>query len=136
MAGKRRGNGEGSIGEVPGRGWCARLSLPGGKRKARYFKTRAEAARWLALAIRARDESIAALDCFSWSWWGCGFAISTVPRPQRATGRCVADGKHLEGGRPEPVGEGKRVPPLVARTAWVSLRQQSYLRGRRSRAVR
>jgi integrase len=66
MAGQkgRRGNGEGSIaerelrnaaGEVVGTRWEARLTLPNGKRRSFYGKTREEARKRLAAAIRDRD---------------------------------------------------------------------------------
>jgi len=62
---RRRGPGEGSVTELPGRGWMARLDLgyENGrrKRKALFGKTRAEATRKLnqALAERARGMPVA-----------------------------------------------------------------------------
>jgi integrase len=54
MAGRRRGNGEGSISRRKDGRWVARYFI-GGKRKALYAKTRAEAASRLASAIAGRD---------------------------------------------------------------------------------
>ncbi len=42
MATKQRGHGEGGIRQRPDGTWEARLSLPGGKRKSLYAKTRRE----------------------------------------------------------------------------------------------
>lgn len=63
MAGRRRGNGEGSITLQAGKDgapdrWVARLSLPDGRRKALYAKTRQEAARKLTKALRDRDTGL------------------------------------------------------------------------------
>lgn len=62
MAGKRqrRGNGEGSITLAKGKEgkpnrWVARLTLPDGRWKALYGKTRQEAAQRLTAALRERD---------------------------------------------------------------------------------
>lgn len=65
MAGKRRGNAEGSITLYKGKDgkpdrWVARLTLPDGRRKALYAKTRQEAARKLTAALRARDTGLTA----------------------------------------------------------------------------
>jgi integrase len=54
MAGKRRGNGEGSISKRKDGRWVARYFV-GGKRKALYAKTRSEAASKLSQAIAERD---------------------------------------------------------------------------------
>jgi len=54
MSGKRRGNGEGTIGKHPNGYWWARLRLPNGKRKAFYADTQQE-------VIRKLDEAKAAL---------------------------------------------------------------------------
>lgn len=59
MAHGRRGNNEGSLYQMPdGSRWAASISLPGGKRKVVYGKTRAEAARKLSSAIRDRDKGL------------------------------------------------------------------------------
>lgn len=58
MAGKKRGNGEGGITQRGDDRWEARLTLPNGKRKSIYAPTRAEAARKLAAALKARDEGV------------------------------------------------------------------------------
>jgi integrase len=52
---KRRGNNEGSITKRPDGLWEARITLDSGKRKSIYAKTRQEAARRLAAAVRDRD---------------------------------------------------------------------------------
>ncbi|GEM_PF-1795767 len=57
MAGKR-GNSEGSITKRPDGRWEARISLDGGRRKSHYAKTRQEASRWLAEALRDRDKGL------------------------------------------------------------------------------
>lgn len=54
----KRGNSEGSIIKRPDGRWEARLTLPGGKRKSFYAKTRQEAAKRLAEATRDRDRGI------------------------------------------------------------------------------
>src|SRR5690242_12020220 len=54
----RRGNSEGSITRRPDGRWEARISLEGGKRKSLYGKTRQEAARKLAEALRDRDKGL------------------------------------------------------------------------------
>lgn len=51
----KRGQGEGSIGKSKEGRWWARISLPNGKRKAFYGKTRQEVARKLAIAQRDRQ---------------------------------------------------------------------------------
>jgi integrase len=57
MPGKR-GNSEGSIVKRADGRWMARITLEGGVRKTFYAKTRQEAARRLAAAIRDRDTGI------------------------------------------------------------------------------
>jgi integrase len=57
MPGKR-GNSEGSIAKRKDGLWEARLTLPDGKRKSFYAKTRQEAARKLAEAIRDKDKGL------------------------------------------------------------------------------
>ena len=54
---RKRGNGEGSIGFYGGR-WIARATLPSGKRKAVYGKSRAEVARKLTALSRDRDAGL------------------------------------------------------------------------------
>ncbi len=54
----KRGNSEGSITKRSDGLWEARISLPNGKRKSIYAKTRQEAARRLAEAIRDRDKGM------------------------------------------------------------------------------
>ncbi len=56
--GAKRGNSEGSITKRADGLWEARISLPNGKRKSIYAKTRQEAARKLAEAIRDRDKGL------------------------------------------------------------------------------
>lgn len=51
----KRGQGEGSIGRTQEGRWWARISLPNGKRKAFYGKTRQEVARKLAIAQRDKQ---------------------------------------------------------------------------------
>jgi len=51
MAGKR-GNNEGSISKRSDGRWMARVTLPSGERRALYGKTRQEASRKLASALR------------------------------------------------------------------------------------
>lgn len=55
---KKRGNSEGSIVKRPDGRWEARLTLPDGRRKSFYAKTRQEAARRLAEAVRDRDRGL------------------------------------------------------------------------------
>ena len=57
MPGKR-GNSEGSITKRADGRWMARITLEGGERKTFYAKTRQEAARRLAQAIRDRDTGL------------------------------------------------------------------------------
>src|SRR5690242_6816831 len=54
----KRGNGEGTIRQRPDRLWEARIALDGGQRKSLYGKTRQEAARKLAAALRDRDAGV------------------------------------------------------------------------------
>src|SRR5258708_2148458 len=56
--GKHRGHGEGTIYERAKGGWCAQISLEGGKRKSFYGRTRQEVARKLAEATRDRDKGL------------------------------------------------------------------------------
>jgi integrase len=58
----RRGNSEGSITKRKDGLWEARISLDSSKRKSFYAKTRQEAARKLAEALRARDKGVLILD--------------------------------------------------------------------------
>ena len=63
MAGKRRGNAEGSITLYKGKDgkpdrWCGRLTLPDGRRKAIYGATRADVAQRLTKALRDRDQGL------------------------------------------------------------------------------
>ena len=57
MAGKR-GNNEGSITKRSDMRWMARVTLPGGERKALYAKTRQGASRKLASALRDIDKGL------------------------------------------------------------------------------
>ncbi len=60
---RRRGNGEGSIYQrASDQRWTAVLSLPDGKRRALYGKTRTEVQRKLRQAIRDQEEGGAVLD--------------------------------------------------------------------------
>jgi len=59
--GAKRGNSEGSIVKSPDGRWEARITLPEGKRKSFYAKTRQEAARRLAEALRDRDRGLPVL---------------------------------------------------------------------------
>lgn len=54
----KRANGEGSIRKRPDGRWEARISLPNGKRKAFYGKTRTEAYRKLTEALKARQDAL------------------------------------------------------------------------------
>lgn len=56
--GKKRGNGEGNIGQRKDGLWQARISLPDGRRKYFYGRTRQEVARKLAEATRDRDRGL------------------------------------------------------------------------------
>lgn len=58
MSGKRH-NGEGSIRQRSDGLWEARLSLPDGRRKSFYDKSRQVVARRLAEALRDRDKGVA-----------------------------------------------------------------------------
>lgn len=59
MAQKRRGNSEGAIYQRASDGrWVAALSLPNGKRKSLYAKTRKEAAEKLKAAMRDQDDGL------------------------------------------------------------------------------
>jgi integrase len=62
MAGRRRGNGEGTIYERSSGGWAATLSVGGGKRKTIYAKTRKEAQQRLNDAIQALRQGKAVSD--------------------------------------------------------------------------
>lgn len=53
---RRRGNGEGTIGQRTDGRWEARVSLDDGRRKSYFGKTRAEVARKLAAALKARQD--------------------------------------------------------------------------------
>jgi hypothetical protein len=53
---KRRGHGEGSIRQRPDGLWEARLSLPDGRRKSFYDKSRQVVAKRLSEALRDRDK--------------------------------------------------------------------------------
>ncbi|MCX6020329.1 MAG: hypothetical protein NTZ05_01100 [Chloroflexi bacterium] len=57
MAGKR-GNNEGSITQLADGRWQARVSLEGGKRKAFYGMTRAEASAKLKRALADQDKGL------------------------------------------------------------------------------
>jgi integrase len=73
MPGKR-GNNEGCIARRSDGLWEARITLPGGKRKSFYAKTRQEAARKLAEAIRDKDKGLPiatdrqTVEQYMWSW--------------------------------------------------------------------
>src|SRR5690349_10120151 len=73
MPGKR-GNNEGSIARRSDGLWEARITLPGGKRKSFYARTRQEVARKLAEAIRDKDKGLPiatdrqAVEQYMWSW--------------------------------------------------------------------
>jgi len=54
----KRGNNEGSIYKRADGRWAAALTLPGGKRRTLYGKTRQEVARKLTVAIRDRDTGV------------------------------------------------------------------------------
>ena len=56
--GKRRGNGEGSIFKRSDGRWTASISLPGGKRKAFYGKTRADVSNKLTAALKAQGDGL------------------------------------------------------------------------------
>src|SRR5918992_1315402 len=58
MATKRRGHGEGSIKQRTDGLWEARVSLPGGKRRSLYGKTRREAQDKLRGALRDLDAGL------------------------------------------------------------------------------
>ncbi len=58
MSTKRRGHGEGSIYKRADGRWEGRLSLPGGRRKAYYGKTRGEVARKLTAALKTTQDGL------------------------------------------------------------------------------
>jgi integrase len=58
MAGGKRGNNEGSITRRTDGLWEARITLPDGKRKSLYARTRQEVARKLAEALRDHDKGL------------------------------------------------------------------------------
>src|SRR5258708_30727530 len=58
MAGKQRGNGEGTIYKRDDGRWLAQMTLPTGQRKSFYGKTRAEVSAKLAGAIRDKDRGL------------------------------------------------------------------------------
>ncbi len=58
MSTRRRGHGEGSIKQRTDGLWEARVSLPGGKRKSLYGKTRKEAQDKLRAALRDMDAGL------------------------------------------------------------------------------
>ena len=55
----RRAKGEGRIHQRPDGRWCARYTLPGGKRRYVYAKTQKEARRLLTAALKALDDGMA-----------------------------------------------------------------------------
>lgn len=57
----KRGNSEGSIRKRTDGRWEGRITLPDGKRRSHYADTRQDAAKWLAAAIRDRDNGIASV---------------------------------------------------------------------------
>ncbi len=58
MAGKERGNGEGSIYQRQDGKWVAAVSLPRGRRKVIYGRTRAEVAEKLPSVLKARQDGL------------------------------------------------------------------------------
>lgn len=58
MAGKKRGNGEGSISQHPDGRWWARITLPNGKRKAFYGKSRKEVQQKLTAALSDQQKGL------------------------------------------------------------------------------
>lgn len=54
----KRGNNEGSIYKRADGRWTAAITLPGGKRKAFYGKTRNEVAKQLTKALRDKDQGL------------------------------------------------------------------------------
>src|SRR5215216_7935319 len=70
----RRGNGEGTIRQRADGRWEAQLSLPGGKRKSVYGKTRKEARDALKVALKKLDDGVdlgapgQTLEAFLESW--------------------------------------------------------------------
>ena len=54
----KRGQGEGTIGKTADGRWQARITLPGGKRKAYYGKTRKEAQEKMTEALRDRNKGV------------------------------------------------------------------------------
>src|SRR5260370_17187741 len=54
----KRGNGEGGITHLSDGRWQVRITLEGGRRKAFYGATRAEAAAKLTAALRDRDKGL------------------------------------------------------------------------------
>src|SRR5438105_305655 len=58
MAGKKRGNGEGSISQHPDGRWWARLVLSNGKRKAFYGKSRKEVQQKLTAALSDQQKGL------------------------------------------------------------------------------
>lgn len=55
---KRRSNGEGTISQRSDGRWEAKLTLPGGKRRAFYGRTKQEAAKKLRAALQAKDSNL------------------------------------------------------------------------------
>src|SRR3712207_3931607 len=58
MAGKKRANGEGTISQHPDGRWWARLTLPNGKRKALYGKTRREVQQKLTAVLSDQQKGL------------------------------------------------------------------------------
>jgi len=56
--GSRRANGEGTISKRGDGRWCARVSLPNGKRKALYGKTRGEVAEKLTATLKSVQDGV------------------------------------------------------------------------------
>ncbi|HAM39865.1 MAG TPA: site-specific integrase, partial [Candidatus Omnitrophica bacterium] len=54
----KRGQGEGTIGKTADGRWQARITLPGGKRKAYYGKTRKEAQEKMTEALRDLNKGV------------------------------------------------------------------------------
>ncbi len=56
--GKRRGNHEGSIYQRPTGRWCARISMPDGRRLSKEFGTQREAREWIKATVARVDDGL------------------------------------------------------------------------------
>src|SRR5512145_1911109 len=93
MMPKRRANHEGTIYKRPDGRWMASLTLPGGKRKSFYGRTRQEVAQKLTVGLKARlDGVLLPSECLTLGWhlqaWVQTTRAAYASRPGSATSNC------------------------------------------------